>query len=154
MDFSDYENKIKELEKEIASLRLVIQIKDSDIEKLKCQINEKQLCCASADQQVSHEPTWSQVVSKKKHEERRGSKSDEDRPIIVTTNRFQALQESTSIQESVRGQHNLQNVQATSKQPNPKRKPKVLLLADSNGRYCGDLLEEGLGSNVEVCSIF
>jgi len=39
-------------------------------------------------------------------------------------------------------------------QKHSRKKSKLLFLADSNGRYCGDIIRNSLENNFEVCSIF
>jgi len=157
LDFSDYEKRIAELEEEVKSLRHIVDIKDQDISLLKRKVEEKCSCAQTAVcDKFSSKTSWSEVVSNSKHaQKRRPSKEEQLQHPIPTANRFQPLGQELNSQGSVHGQHNPQNLSRKSKQhKQPSRKSKVLLLADSNGRYCGDMIRESLGGNFEVCSIF
>lgn len=158
LDFSDYEKRIKELEEEVQSLKLIIAVKDGDIEQLKSQVTaNSQILQQSADVQQSADPTqkaqeklWNEVPRRKAaYKPRRKSEGDESQSAAVpTSNRFLPLQNSGE------DTNKRKETEERRKLAHTPRKPKVLILADSNGRYCGNLVREKLGGNVEVCNFF
>ena len=168
LSLSEYEDKILELEEEIKSLRLIIEMKDRDIHELQSKQKEKEVNGSSedwkekavkgtsADQNVSTANSWVQVVSNNKHQlERENNRGAMLAKEIETENRYQVLQRISETAEPEEGKTNTKKDQRVpNRKKVPGRKSKVLLLADSNGRYCGNLLRSGLGSDFEVCSIF
>lgn len=146
-----YESKIQELEREVESLKEIIKMKDQDIEDLKKQHEEQCKQARVPDKLTNVETPWSQVLARKPQQQKDTEGRKQTTSPIPLGNRFQALENYRQDDHD----KNPRNQQEKSRrQENRSRKPKVLLLADSNGRYCGDLIREKLGSNVEVCSFF
>lgn len=147
-DCSGFDKKLKDLEAEIKSLQEIIKVKDLDIQNLQSQLAEK--VQPSADRELSSSNiSWQTVTSPPGQQTRRRYSQVVSRdPVTVpTANRFLPLgnstAEATSIPNNPPGQER-----------KPKKKPKVLFLADSNGRYCGEKLRDGLAKDFEVCTIF
>jgi len=158
LDFSDYEQKISQLEQEVLSLRSIIEIKDQEIKELKEKTANQQI--PPAEEDTSRENNrWEKVTKKRSIEVAARANT-----AIPTSNRFQPLEENSEKVKSIQFVHGSPAVRdirdVNSCQVGPTRnarkrqKKKVLLLADSNGRYCGDQLQNGLGDNFEVCTIF
>jgi len=154
LDFSDYEERIAQLEEEVKSLRLIVSLKDQEIEELKEKTAEIEQKSTGKDQ--SADDTKWKTVTKQSSQLPRRRYSDavtNSWAEIPTTNRFQPLQNPTDEERSL---HEVNNIQQDQPKQGRKRqkKTKVLLLADSNGRYCSDKLRNGLGEDFEVCTIF
>lgn len=156
LDFSDFENKISTLEEEVKSLRLIISLKDQEIQELRDTLTVKEGGTAdtqrTADSQKTADRSWSQSKPKT-HPPRRHSDGSQYRPQAVSTsNRFQPLESLQSEQPKVvhprEMSHQSQPVRRTS------RKKKLLFLADSHGRYCAEKLNSELGQDYEVLTIF
>ena len=147
---SDLVNKIKNLEEEVKSLQEIVRMKDEDINQLKTQIAGQMQQSADIDLSTPKVNAWMTVqksgaklqTARKSSEEGVGSKAS-----VTNTNRFLPLQTTDEDRTNLPGNCPLQK-----KQQN-QRKPKVLFLADSNGRYCGEKLREGLGKEYDVCTI-
>jgi len=151
MEVNELQIKIKALEEEIKSLHEIIKVKDEDIRQLQAQVqvgDDKQ----SADRNLSvscENTTWKTVQKQRGQwmsKRYSGTEASQNVPVPIA-NKFLPLETPMDEEGSTQQNHSNQNRK-------PKKKTRVLFLADSNGRFCSEKIREGLGGDYDVCTIF
>jgi len=132
MDFSNLLPKIAKLEEEVQSLTTIASLKDQEIEDLKCQLGAKdQTSTNHRSSDVARpkpaENVWREVPRRKAVNPRRME-------IYIILLPFPCTTGSCPCR-MMEKRETRKEAKETRKPPSTQRKPKVLILADRNGRY-------------------
>ena len=149
MDFSDSENKMKDLDAEVKSLGEMIKMKDQDILQQQIQMSREkaeQLADKEFPTELNETP-WIHYLNERCNREAADTKKySRGKQNAVPTTKFLPLRISCEKIGVRPGNYPLQD--RTSKQ-----KSKALFLANFNGRFCGERLQKGLMENFAPCTI-